>query len=958
MSLANKVKAGMAYIEITTENSKLQKGLAQAQKSLKNFGVSIQSIGGDLLRLSGMLSIPMALSVKTFASFDDEMRKVQAISRASDVGLQGLTGTARELGAITAFTSKQVAEGMTSLARMGFTAKEVEKSIAEMLYLTRATGNEVASLGEVSMIAGNALRIFKLDASEAGDVCDVLTAASNKSAQSVQDMGETLKTVGPSAAAVNEDLRDVAASAMVLANAGIRGSLAGTALRKAYDALATQSGDAKQQLRDLEIEPLDKNGNLRKMADLMAEIAEKMKEMGTGEKLRFSKDVFDLRGTLAALSLTGSSDDLKRFRTELNNVTGIAKKTADEMEAGIGGAFRMLVSRINEISIALGTAIDKYLTRYISSLNAAAKMTGEWITANEKLVVQFALYIGLATATGAALIALGLTIKLLAHGVGMLIVAFKALGLLFTLFKVAVFAVVLPFKILTLAMTGLVATFTFVAAAIKTTIAALIALKVLITGLSVGLIVVKGVLLSTAAVSTATWLSMLAPVIAYTVVIAGVIAAVVALSASFDGLWSSLKNLGTGFATAFGNIKKVAVESFGVIKDALGAGDLAGAAKVALAALYLMWVEGIKPIKIVWADFKNYLEDAWATAIFNLLEAAYDFKNLFFRIFKALGNDLATAWGAIWDGVADTFALSLAYIKKEWFKTKNMFASGATIKVGLDKIDAETAEGIVKREQASKEAKQKRDAKLAEFDKDSKKQKADIQAAQAEEINKNAEAYNDAVEAATKAVDDAKAGYETAKDFAAQWQTMQSSVKALQAVFDDSAEDYRENKFSSDAGAQAESWYINDQIKRDPTSAANEIRDIIKREKENAAMAKEVFEENMKAAMSDRVIDAKEEAMLTGMAADYGRATELVSYFRNKLSEAGAGTADASSAVKDKALGSWSAKDLNTMLGANSAQERTAKATEEMAKNSKDSKDDARELLRLARLGFVPTYGA
>ena len=95
----------MAYIEITTENSKLARGLAQAQRSLKNFGVSIQAIGGDLLRLSAMTAVPFALAVKTFSDFDDEMRTLQAISDASNAQFSELTAQAKELGATTAFTA-------------------------------------------------------------------------------------------------------------------------------------------------------------------------------------------------------------------------------------------------------------------------------------------------------------------------------------------------------------------------------------------------------------------------------------------------------------------------------------------------------------------------------------------------------------------------------------------------------------------------------------------------------------------------------------------------------------------------------------------------------------------------------------------------------------------------------------------------------------------------------------
>ena len=83
MSLANKIKAGQAYIELSLDGAKLERGLKKAQTTMRSFGSSMQAAGGDMLKLSSMMAIPMAFATKTFASFDDTMRVVQAISQAT-----------------------------------------------------------------------------------------------------------------------------------------------------------------------------------------------------------------------------------------------------------------------------------------------------------------------------------------------------------------------------------------------------------------------------------------------------------------------------------------------------------------------------------------------------------------------------------------------------------------------------------------------------------------------------------------------------------------------------------------------------------------------------------------------------------------------------------------------------------------------------------------------------------
>ncbi len=142
-----------------------------------------------------------------------------------------LTKTAQRLGRETSFTAQQVADAMVALGRMGFDPSEIEASISSVLNLSRATGTELA---ESADIAANSLRIFGLEAQKMSKVSDILTATANGSAQTLTDLFEGLKMAGPQGAAAGETLDEVCASIGIMANMGIKGSLAGTALRKAY----------------------------------------------------------------------------------------------------------------------------------------------------------------------------------------------------------------------------------------------------------------------------------------------------------------------------------------------------------------------------------------------------------------------------------------------------------------------------------------------------------------------------------------------------------------------------------------------------------------------------------------------------------------------------------------------------------------------------------------------------
>ncbi len=145
-----------------------------------------------------------------------------------------MTEKAKELGATTSFTASQVAEGMTALGRMGFNSSEIDGAIQGMLNLSIATGTDLAQASE---IAANNMRVFGMNTSQMTDIADLLAFTANGSAQTLEDLGEALKTAGPIAARAGVSLKGTAAQLGVLANMGIRGSMAGTAIARSYKRL-------------------------------------------------------------------------------------------------------------------------------------------------------------------------------------------------------------------------------------------------------------------------------------------------------------------------------------------------------------------------------------------------------------------------------------------------------------------------------------------------------------------------------------------------------------------------------------------------------------------------------------------------------------------------------------------------------------------------------------------------
>lgn len=383
------VLAGAAFIRLTLNDAKLAEGLEKAQKNVQTFSqrakaafMSMEVLGDKAFGGFLTVAFPIATAVREFARFNDTIRTFKAISGASNQQMGAMENQIRNLGKTTAFTAKQVADGAVELSRMGLDVNEVGSALPAALNLVRATGEETFRLGEVSEFAAASLRIFNLDATKFEDVTDVMAYAANESAMGVADLGEAMKIAGPSAHSIGENIRDAAAALMLFANAGIKGSLAGTSLRKIYQSLAAVSGQTegwsaeelemgmrgKDQLLEMGIKVVDENGNLRKAQDIMVDLANAVKRMKSGEKINFATDVFDLRGSLGALSMLSNPKDLIRFRNELNNVGGYARKTAEDIEKGPGGQLRQLLASIQDLGLSFGDFMANNLKPFIEGI--------------------------------------------------------------------------------------------------------------------------------------------------------------------------------------------------------------------------------------------------------------------------------------------------------------------------------------------------------------------------------------------------------------------------------------------------------------------------------------------------------------------------------------------------------------------------------------------------------------
>ena len=718
MASVRGVKAGRAFIEIMMDDSKLVQGMKRAQAKLQGFSTSVTAMGTKLTMIGAAISAPMAFATKQFADFDDQMRLVQGVTGATDDGLQKLTDTAKELGRTTSYTAAQVAQGMVSLARMGFTVDEINNSIGNFMNLDRATG--MNNLGQSAEIAAAAMRSFGLAAKDTSHISDVLAMTANGSAQRLEDVGEALKMAAPNAHMANATLEDTCAMLGLLANLGIKGSLAGTALAKSFQQLS--SGKGMEVLNGKGIQTKDANGNLRNMRDILIDIAKVTKTMGTADKIAFLTDVFDVRGVKGGGLIAGNLKDLDAMMAKIEQSAGYAEATAKKMDSGIGGAFRLFLSAVNDVGLEIGQIIGEYLQPYINKITDVLNGVSKWVKAHKEMVIVIVKATAGFLAAGAALVTLGIAVKVIAVAVG-------GLCAIFSILKFVVLAPIAAIKALMVAFTLL-----------------------------------KAVLIGVKVVALATWAAISSPAVLVGAALAALVAVVWKLTGAWDICAGAVKGLAADFGTAFKAIGEVVGKTWETIKLALASDDLAGAAKVGLAALKVVWLTGIFPLKKAWFELKNFLDDSWTITVYSILKLA---NNLWYGLLvglKEMGDAMQDSWAFIWDGIVGAFDATIAELKKAWIEAKGVFSSRETVDAQLAEVDSEyntkksnrenqTAENVVRRENERKDL-------YSEWDKEN----GYIDEAMYQEINENQQAYRDALGGAAAEIEAAKGQWQSAMD--------------------------------------------------------------------------------------------------------------------------------------------------------------------------------------------------
>ena len=391
--------------EAATTSTALSKIDVAGQK-MEAVGNSIAGAGKKMMGVTTVIGGVGVAAVKTAADFDSAMSQVAAVSGATGKDFDALRSKAREMGSKTKFSATEAAEAMNYMAMAGWKTEDMLGGIEGVMNLAAASGEDLATTSD---IVTDALTAFGLSAKDSGHFADILAAASSNANTNVSMMGETFKYCATIAGALGFSAEDTAEAIGLMANAGIKSSQAGTALRTIMNNLAGDVKISGKAIGDVTIATTNADGSMRDLSDILADCRSAFGNLTESEKAQAAESLVGKNAMSGFLALMNAGEgDIEKLSSAIDNCDGSAEKMAMTMQDNLAGQLTILKSQLQELAISFGDILMPAIRSIVSKLQGFVDKLNGMDEGTKRTIVTIAL---LVASIGPLLIIIGTTIS-------------------------------------------------------------------------------------------------------------------------------------------------------------------------------------------------------------------------------------------------------------------------------------------------------------------------------------------------------------------------------------------------------------------------------------------------------------------------------------------------------------------------------------------------------------------
>lgn len=414
--MATDVGSAVGYLDLDISGflSGLQSAQSQANTASKNIattiGNNLQSAGKSMTSAGSTLTKTVTTpvlglgtaAVKVTSDFESAMSKVSAISGATGGDLDALNKKAQEMGAKTKFSATESAEAFTYMAMAGWKTEDMLSGIDGIMSLAAADGLDLATTSD---IVTDALTAFGLSASDSGHFADVLAKASSNANTNVSMLGESFKYAAPVAGALGYSAEDTAIALGLMANAGIKGSQGGTALRGSLTRLIKPTDEAAVLMEQYGLSMTNADGSMKSLGEVMNMLRDKLGGLTEAEQAQVAAQIFGQEAMSGMLAIINASDsDYAKLTDAIYDADGAAQQMADTMLDNLSGQLTLLKSALEGLAIQFGEILMPYIKQFVTWLQNLTQKLQELTPEQKEQIVKWA---AIAAAIGPVLMVLG-----------------------------------------------------------------------------------------------------------------------------------------------------------------------------------------------------------------------------------------------------------------------------------------------------------------------------------------------------------------------------------------------------------------------------------------------------------------------------------------------------------------------------------------------------------------------
>lgn len=381
------MRVGALYAVLRLETAQFDAALGKAQSKMGAFMGVLRAAA-----LLGVQSMAALAAGSLFVAQDFEKHMQESLAIMGDVSdgmRKKMEDAARAIAKTSTFSANEAADAYYFLASAGFTA---EQSIAALPAVTQFAQAGVMDLEKATSYLLDTTTTMGLRTEDAAQnmhnmtrVSDVLTMAAVESNASLEEMAVALMNkAGPALRVLGKDVEEGAAVLMVMANAGVKGKVAGTNLGIILRELQTKAIKNKDAFAEAGVAVFDASGEMRNMGDIVADLEDHLEGLTDEQKKQALLDLgFTDRSVGVIQSLLGTSDAIKKYERELREAGGTTKTVAEKQLDTFNAQLQIAWHKVVDLGISIGQKL----------LPGAKDMVvafGNWIDENHDLIVSLA----------------------------------------------------------------------------------------------------------------------------------------------------------------------------------------------------------------------------------------------------------------------------------------------------------------------------------------------------------------------------------------------------------------------------------------------------------------------------------------------------------------------------------------------------------------------------------------